>query len=58
VNFAAITVCIASELVFIFVVHFVVTQYGNLWIHSPNTNLSYSVHQVAVLPVLSHSTVC
>jgi hypothetical protein len=34
VSFAAITFCIASQRVFIFVVvYFVMTQSGNFWIH-------------------------
>jgi hypothetical protein len=34
VSFAAITLCVASQRVFIVVVYFVMTQYGNFWIHS------------------------
>jgi hypothetical protein len=35
VSFAAITLCVASELVFIVVsVYFFMTQSGNFWIHS------------------------
>jgi len=33
VSFAAITLCVASQRVFIVVVYFVMTQSGNLWIH-------------------------
>jgi len=33
VNFAAITLCVASERVFIVVADFVMTQSGNFWIH-------------------------
>jgi hypothetical protein len=36
VSYAAITLCVASRLVFIVVsVHFVMTQSGNFWIHPP-----------------------
>jgi hypothetical protein len=31
VNFAAVTLCVASQLVFV-VVYFVITQSGNFWI--------------------------
>jgi hypothetical protein len=33
VSFAAITLCVASQRVFIVVVYFVMTQSGNFWIH-------------------------
>jgi hypothetical protein len=33
VSFAAITLCVATELMFIVVVYFVMTQSGNFWIH-------------------------
>jgi len=35
VNYAAITLCVASQLVFIvvIVVYFLMTQSGNFWIH-------------------------
>jgi hypothetical protein len=33
VSFAAITLCVASQKVFIVVVYFVMTQSGNFWIH-------------------------
>jgi len=32
-SFAVITLCIASQQVFIFVVYIVMTQSGNVWIH-------------------------
>jgi hypothetical protein len=32
VSFAAITLCVASQRVFIFVIYFVMTQSGNFWI--------------------------
>jgi hypothetical protein len=35
VSFAAITLCVASQQVFIFVVYFVMTQSGNFWIRPP-----------------------
>jgi hypothetical protein len=38
VSFAAITLCIASQRVFI--VYFVMTQSGNFWIHSRNFDLN------------------
>jgi len=34
VSFAAITLCVTSQRVFV-VVYFVMTQYGNFWIHAP-----------------------
>jgi hypothetical protein len=34
VSFAAITLCVTSQRVFIIVVYFVMTQSGNFWIHS------------------------
>jgi hypothetical protein len=33
VSFAAITLCVASQRVFIVVVYFVMTQSGKFWIH-------------------------
>jgi hypothetical protein len=33
VSFAAITLCVDSERVFIAVVYFVMTESGNFWIH-------------------------
>jgi len=37
VSFAAITICVASQRVFIVgSVYFVTTQYGNFWIHPRN----------------------
>jgi hypothetical protein len=32
-SFAAITLCVASQRVFVVVVYFVTTQSGNFWIH-------------------------
>jgi hypothetical protein len=37
VSFAAITLCVASQRVFIFVVYFVMTESGNFWIQ-PRTS--------------------
>jgi hypothetical protein len=37
VSFAAITLCVVSQRVFIVVVYFVMTQSGNFWIH-PRTS--------------------
>jgi hypothetical protein len=34
VSFAAITLCVVSQRVFVFVVNFVITQSGNFWIYS------------------------
>jgi hypothetical protein len=39
VSFAAITVYLASQRVFIVVVDFVMTQSGNFWIHPRMTNV-------------------
>jgi hypothetical protein len=39
VSFAAITLCVASQRVFIVVVYFVMTQSGYFWIH-PRTIMS------------------
>jgi hypothetical protein len=37
VSFAAITICVASQRVFIVVsVYFVMTKSGNFWIHPPS----------------------
>jgi hypothetical protein len=36
VSFAAITLCVASQRVFIVVVYFVMTQFGNFWIYPRN----------------------
>jgi hypothetical protein len=33
VSFAAITLCVASQRVFVVAVYFVMTQSGNVWIH-------------------------
>jgi hypothetical protein len=33
VSFAAITLCVASQRVFVVVFYFVMTQSGNFWIH-------------------------
>jgi hypothetical protein len=33
VSFAAITLCVASQRVFIVVVYLIMTQSGNFWIH-------------------------
>jgi hypothetical protein len=43
VSFAAITFCVASQRMFI-VVYFVMTQFGNLWIHSCILKPSYYRH--------------
>jgi hypothetical protein len=37
VSFAAITLCVVSQRVFIVVVYFVMTQSGNFWIHPPRS---------------------
>jgi hypothetical protein len=42
VSFAAITLCVASQGVFIVVVYFVMTQSGNFWIH-PRTCLPHLI---------------
>jgi hypothetical protein len=41
VSFAAITLCVASQRVFIIVVYFVMTQSGNFWIHPHISTPSY-----------------
>jgi hypothetical protein len=33
VSFVAITLCVASQRVFVIVVYFIMTQCGNFWIH-------------------------
>jgi hypothetical protein len=58
VSFAAITLCVASQRVFVFViVYFVMTQSGNFWIHHRilrNTLYgSYSSSILASLPSLT-----
>jgi len=40
VSFAAITLRIASQPMFIVVVHFVMTQFGNFWIHPRTRKVS------------------
>jgi hypothetical protein len=46
VSFAAITLCIASQRVFIVViVYFVMTQSGNFWIH-PRSDIMVTVSSV------------
>jgi hypothetical protein len=37
-SFAAVTLCVASQRVFIFVVYFVMTQSGNFWMY-PRINI-------------------
>jgi hypothetical protein len=52
VNFVAITLCIASQRVFIFVsVYFVMTQSGNFWAHPRTVYLpvTFYKHQITVI---------
>jgi hypothetical protein len=44
VSFVAITLCVASQRVFIVTVYFVMTQSGNFWIHPRMTSILRGAH--------------
>jgi hypothetical protein len=48
VNSAAITLCVASQRVFVVVVYIVMTQSGNFWIH-PRVNKTKLIRKVYVI---------
>jgi hypothetical protein len=53
VNFAAITLCVASQRVFI--VYFVMSQSGNFWIH---LRIVTHIHSLTVMTNLAASVIC
>jgi hypothetical protein len=59
VSFASVTLCVASQRVFIFVVVYFVTmtQSGNFWIHSRKLSVHLSTHDVGWFQVVNQTKI-
>jgi hypothetical protein len=49
VSFASITLCVASQRVFIVVIYFVMTQSGNFWIHPRNSLHRFTFKEIEII---------
>jgi hypothetical protein len=56
VSFAAITLCVGSQRVFIVVIYFVMTQSGNFWIHSHRKQAEIKMYITFLLANLKEGT--